>query len=182
MGDVGRGFYVKPDIPEIFKNEVIALADIVTPNQFELEALTGIKTETIEDVRRAIETLHGKGPRVVLVTSYRSRESPAGDGGARIGMLVSDSTGLYHIHTPELPLGAGMAGSGDLTASVFLSRYLEKGEVKPALELATASVFGILEAASRAGNLDSSRLPELPLIQAQKELDAPSHVFQARKL
>ncbi|MDR2535728.1 MAG: pyridoxal kinase, partial [Treponema sp.] len=29
MGDLGRGFYVKPGIPEIFKQEVITLADII---------------------------------------------------------------------------------------------------------------------------------------------------------
>jgi pyridoxine kinase len=181
MGDLGRGFYVKPDIPDMFKHEVIAQADIITPNQFELEALTGIEIENFDQARRAIDMLHEKGPRVVLVTSYRGKENPPENSGeAHIGMLVSDTTGVYHVRTPELPLGAGMAGSGDLTASVFLSRYLETADVKTTLEQTTGSVFGILEAAFRAA--PQSGPPELPLIQAQAELTAPSRVFRARKL
>jgi pyridoxine kinase len=183
MGDVGRGFYVKPGIPDMFKNEVIGLADIVTPNQFELEALTGIKAENFDAARRAIDTLHQKGPRVVLVTSYRGGENPPEHrGAAHIGMLVSDKTGVYHIRTPELPLGAGMAGSGDLTASVFLSRYLETGDIKGTLEMTTGSVFGILKAAAECGPEKPGTPPELPIIRAQEELVSPSSVFQAEKL
>ncbi|GHV94705.1 pyridoxal kinase PdxY [Spirochaetia bacterium] len=203
MGDTGKGFYVKPDIPGIFKDELIPLADIVTPNQFELEALTGIKTETLAGARRAIAALHERGPRIVLVTSFRDNDSaaessamtanvpsPAGSvppsaGGAYISMLASaragDKSVLYRINTPELPLGAGVAGTGDLTASIFLSRYLETGDVKKTLELCTASVYGILEASflkrtAREGPLD------LLIVQAQEELSSPSHVFEAVKL
>jgi pyridoxine kinase len=181
MGDLGRGFYVKPDIPDMFKNEVITLADIVTPNQFELEALTGLKTENLNGARRAIDRLHEKGPRIVLVTSYRGKDGGEDAGDGHIDMLVSDKTGVYRIRTPELPLGAGVAGSGDLTASIFLSRYLETADVKTTLEQTTGSVFGILEAAFRmVPNPSGPR--ELPIIQAQQELTAPSHVFLAHKL
>jgi pyridoxine kinase len=181
MGDLGRGFYVKPDIPDMFKNEVITLADIITPNQFELETLTGLRTENLNDARRAIDTLHEKGPRVVLVTSYRGHD-PEDAQDSHIDMLVSDKTGIYRIRTPELPLGTGVAGSGDLTASVFLSRYLETADVKTTLEQTTGSVFGVLEAAFRAVHPDSSGPRELPIVQAQQELTAPSHIFRAHKL
>jgi pyridoxine kinase len=183
MGDTGRGFYVKPDIPDMFRHEVVALADIVTPNQFELEALTGRKTESLADARRAIESLHEQGPRVVLVTSFRGTDyAPEDSQGGHIDMLVSDKTGVYRIRTPELALGAAVAGSGDLTASVFLSRYLETADVKTTLELTTGSVFGILETAFRALLPSASGPVELPLIQAQDELSSPSRVFQARRL
>jgi pyridoxine kinase len=183
MGDEGRGLYVKPDIPDMFKNEVITLADIITPNQFELETLTGVKAETLEDARRAVDMLHEKGPRVVLVTSYRERRnSPQDSRDGHIDMLVSDKTGIYRIRTPELPLGSGVAGSGDLTASIFLSRYLETADIKAALEQTTGSVFGVMEAAFRTVHPDPSGLRELPIIQAQNELTAPSHKFQAQKL
>jgi pyridoxine kinase len=190
----------------MFKNEVISLADILTPNQFELEALTGIKTENLDNTLRAIEALHAKGPGIVLVTSYRSEVSPAGSGGGvpeggennSISMLVSDKSGVYRISTPELPLGAGVAGTGDLTASVFLSRYLETHDVKRTLELCTASVYGILEASYQArrktatnnvaadgasGSAANNDEPlELLIIQAQQELVSPSRLFEAVKL
>lgn len=75
MGDVGRGFYVKPDIPDIFKKELVPLADIVCPNQFELEALTGITVKNEEDAIKAIKLLHEAGPSVVLVTSFKEKKA-----------------------------------------------------------------------------------------------------------
>jgi len=193
MGDVGRGIYVKPDIPAMFRDELVPLADIVTPNEFELETLTGIGIRGLDDARRAIDALHEKGPRIVLVTSYRGAEL----GDARIGMLASDKSGLYMTQTPELPITTAVAGSGDLTASVFLSRYLETGDARKALELCTASVFGIMEAswqafssacggaaigATTGTDSAASKLMELRIIQAQGELDNPSRLFEARRI
>jgi pyridoxine kinase len=203
MGDIGRGFYVKPDIPDIFRNELVPLADIITPNQFELEALTGLETRDIDNARRAIDMIHEKGPGIVLMTSYHDGKTGGALSGdeRRIGMLASDKSGVYSISTPELPIGAGMAGSGDITASVFLSRYLETGNVKKTLELCTASIYGIIEASWQVQNSkvfsqsrdkfspDSEKtykpgpgLMELRIIQAQKELDTPTHSFEARRL
>jgi pyridoxine kinase len=181
MGDTGRGFYVKPGIPGIFKNELVPLADIVTPNQFELEALTDITTNTINDTLRAVDALHRMGPAAALVTSFRDGSSAA-DGGAHIGMLASDKSGVWRISTPELPLGPGVAGTGDLTTAVFLSRYLETGDLKRTLELCAASVYGILEASFHGRAAAAKGPPELLIVQAQEELVSPSHYFEAVRL
>ena len=183
MGDAGRGFYVKPDIPALFRNVLIPLADVITPNQFELEALTGIEINDINCARKAVDILHEKGAGVVLVTSFLGNSKKG-----QIGMLASGKSGLYSVITPELPIGPGMAGSGDITASIFLSRYLETGDIKKTLELCTASVFGILEASWKSYNNHSGACPieaapmEMKIIQAQSELDSPSNLFQAKKL
>lgn len=178
MGDMGRGFYVKPGIPDIFKNQVITLADIITPNQFELEALSGMDTSSLDDTRKAIDALHAKGPSVILVTSFREGISPLGSlhPGDHIDMLVSNGKEGYRIRTPELPFTTIMAGSGDLTAAVFLSRYLETKDIRQTLELCAASVYGIMEATFKR----KSR--ELLMIQAQEELVAPSSSFKAVRL
>jgi len=138
----------------------------------------------------------------VLVTSYHDGKAdgtPSED--KKISMLASDKSGIYSISTPELPIAIGMAGSGDITTSVFLSRYLETGDVKKTLELCTASIYGIIESSwqfrngkvfSQSGNKfspnsektegEGSRLLELRIIQAQKELDSPTHSFEAHRL
>ena len=184
MGDTGRGFYVRPDIPAFFKDELLPLADIVCPNQFELEALTGISIKNVNDAIAAVNILHAKGVSVVLVTSFRETEG-------KMSMIVSDKINLYKITTPELPLNSGVAGTGDMTSAVFLSRYLETGNIKKTLELCTASVFGILEASYRAAvsaetnsfyNTDNNPHFELKIIDAQEELICPSHHFKAEKL
>jgi pyridoxine kinase len=172
MGDVGRGFYVKPDIPDIFRNELVPIADIVCPNQFELDALTGIDTASPQDAIKAIHKLHEMGPSVVLVTSYREKEH-------EISMLASDQTGIYKITTPHLPIGSSVAGTGDVTTSIFLSRYLETGDLKRTLELCTGSIFGILEVSMFEHNKERETPMELKIIEAQEELNFPSHFFEA---
>jgi pyridoxine kinase len=169
MGDLGRGFYVHEDIPGMFKSETIPLADIITPNQFELDALTSLDSSTLAGARKAIDLIHAMGPRVVLVTSYREQEGMAN----HIEMLASDGNSVYRIRTPELPLGAGMAGSGDVTAALFLSRYLETRSVRNALELTAGSIFGVMDATFKA----NSR--ELLLIASQEELVNPRNRFKA---
>jgi pyridoxine kinase len=177
MGDVGRGFYVKSEIPDVFKDEVIPLADIVTPNQFELNTLTGMNAETLGDVLEGVKRLHAAGPRIILVTSLKTTEMERADS-PEIGMLVSDGKDAYRISTPELYFenSTSMAGSGDLTTSVFLSGYLKTGDIKQALELTAASVYGIMEATHRA----ESR--ELLIIAAQEELKTSTFSFQAVKV
>ncbi|MCL1954800.1 MAG: pyridoxal kinase PdxY [Brevinematales bacterium] len=178
MGDIGRGFYVKPDIPDIFKNELIPLADIVFPNQFELEALTGLNTQTLTDAVKAVNILHEMGPSIVLVTSFREKDG-------ELGMIASDKQKkeIYKINTPELPLGNGVAGTGDMTSAVFLSRFLETKNLKKTLELCTAAVFGVLEKSFKyAASQEKKNLPELKFISAQQELVSPSYSFKADKI
>ena len=169
MGDEGRGFFVKPEIPAIFKNEVIPLADIISPNQFELGVLSGINITNLEDVLNAVKYIHSIGPGIILVTSLKTKDT------SNIGMLVSDGKETYRISTPELYFEDVnfMAGSGDLCTSIFLSRYLENNDICYALEKTASSIFGIMEATQKA----KSR--ELLLITAQDKLVNPSHTFRA---
>jgi len=181
MGDVGRGFYVKPDIPGIFKQKLVPLADIICPNQFELEALTELDTSSLDNAVKAINILHEKGPSIVLVTSFKEKEGERISG--EIGMLASDKNNVYKITTAELPLGSGVAGTGDMTAAIFLSRYLETKNLEKTLELCTASVFGVLEASYKAAPDNKNGLPlELKIIDAQSELACPTHSFKAEKI
>jgi len=175
MGDVGRGFYVKPDIPDIFKKELIPLADIITPNQFELDAITGIKTKNTADTLKAVKLLHEMGPSVVLVTSYKDRKG-------ELSMFASNKKEIYKITTPELPFDKNVAGTGDMTMAIFLSRYLETKNLKKTLELCTASVFGILEASYNAADKKKNVPIDLKIIDNQKELVSPSCSFKAEKI
>jgi len=48
MGDFGRGFFVRPGIPEFMRDEVVPAADVITPNQFELGFLADTETNTLK--------------------------------------------------------------------------------------------------------------------------------------
>ncbi len=52
-------------------DELLALVDIITPNETEAESLTGIAVSSDEDAARAAEALHAKGIGTVLITLGR---------------------------------------------------------------------------------------------------------------
>jgi pyridoxine kinase len=68
MGDNGK-LYVPESLVDIYREQVLPVATVVTPNQFECELLTGIKIECEADARRACMALHSKGPDSVILTS-----------------------------------------------------------------------------------------------------------------
>ena len=49
-------------------DELLALVDIITPNETEAEKLTGIAVTSDEDAARAARVLHDKGIRTVIIT------------------------------------------------------------------------------------------------------------------
>ena len=70
MGDVGPGWYVRAGVPEFYRDHAIAVADIVTPNRFELEWLTGRPVATLAEAGAAAAGLRERGSR------HRPRHQP----------------------------------------------------------------------------------------------------------
>jgi pyridoxine kinase len=170
IGDSGPGIYVRDGIPQFLSALLVPRADIVTPNHFELEHLTGRRCATLGDALAAVAELHGRGPRIVVVTSLAVAETPAD----AIDLLASDGTESLRVRTPRLPLAA--SGAGDLFTAMLLARLLGHRPLGEALALAAASVYGILEKTSAA----SAR--EMLLVEAQDECVAPSHRFDVERI
>jgi len=188
MGDSGRGFYVKPDIPDMFKNELIPLSDITCPNQFEIEYLTGVKIKNVNDALKAVNILHEAGPSVVLLTSFREKEgelcmiaSKKAPDRCNSATYFPQGSAVFKTTTPELPLGDGVAGTGDMTTAVFLSLFLETSDLEKTLSKTTSSVFGILEKSYNISLRENIPL-ELKIIGAQEQFVSPSHTFKADKI
>src|SRR3954447_13666572 len=76
IGDVDRGVFVRPGIPEFLRDHAVPAADIVTPNQFELDYLSGLESATLAAAGEAVSRIQRLGPRVVLVTSLHTHETP----------------------------------------------------------------------------------------------------------
>ncbi len=169
LGDVGRGFFVRPGIPEFMRDRVVPAADLATPNQFELEFLTDSKITTATDLLDAVDALRAMGPRTVLVTSVQTDATPPDI----IEMVAVDDRGAWSVQTPLLPISVN--GAGDATAALFLVHTLADGP-RVALERTASSVFGVLRATHEGGHR------EIALIAAQDELVAPQEAFTARRL
>jgi pyridoxine kinase len=170
IGDTDRGVFVRPGIPEFIKQRLVPAADILTPNQFELEYLAERKTGTFLDLAAAIDAVHDCGPQVVVVTSLQIEETPPDC----IDLVVSDRSDRCRVRTPRLPVIAN--GAGDAMAALFLAHYLQGGSTAEALSLAASSIFGVLSRTAEAG------LSEMLLIEAQEEFVTPRQVFAAHKI
>jgi pyridoxine kinase len=171
IGDVGQGVFVRPGIPEFLRDRALPAADLLTPNGFELEFLTGHPCGTLAEAKRAAAALRGAmapgGPRAVLVTSLRTEETP----GDALDLLAADEAGAFRLRVPLLPVQAN--GAGDVTAALFLYHVLRGHDARGAMEAAAASVHGVLRRTAEAGSA------ELLLVAAQEEFVAPSTRFRA---
>ena len=171
MGDVDGGFYVRPGLPEFFRERAVPAADIVTPNQFELEYLTG---RTIGDLAGALDAataVRALGPKVVLLTSLIRPDAPKD----RIELLVSTSAGAWCVATPLLPIAVN--GAGDAVAALFLAHWLKTGgNPAAALSAAASAIYAVLKETHARGER------EIQLVAAQDELVAPRELFRAERV
>lgn len=165
MGDTGRGVYVRPGIPDFMRDQAVPAADILTPNQFELDALTGLPTGTLDEAKRAVLALQARGPRVVLVTSLVTDATPAD----AIDLLAGEGGKFWILRTPRLSLD--VSGAGDCIAALFFVHYARTGSAALALGMAGASVYGLLRRTAEAGSR------EILTVAAQDEFVSPSETF-----
>ncbi|MBZ6075276.1 pyridoxal kinase PdxY [Microvirga puerhi] len=170
IGDVGRGVFVRPGIPEFMKEQAVPAADIITPNQFELDYLSGIATETLASVKEAVAAVHLLGPKVVLVTSVVSRETPDDC----VDLIAGQGGRFWRVRTPRLSLSVN--GAGDAIAALFFVHYARTLSAAKALEEASASVFGLLKRTEEAGSR------EILTIAAQDEFIAPTYRYPAEEV
>jgi pyridoxine kinase len=170
IGDTGRGIFVRAGIPELISSRVLPAADIITPNQFELEYLSGGRITNAAAARASLARIHERGPRVILITSLHLDDTPPD----AIDIVASEAGAIWRARTPRLDISPN--GAGDCIAALFFVHWLATRSARLALERAVASIFGLLARTAAA----KSR--ELLLVAAQNEFAAPSRAFEAQLL
>ena len=164
IGDVGRNVFVQPGVAEFMRDRAVPAADIVTPNHFELDHLTGRTTTSLAEALAAVEAFRAMGPRIVLVTSLMTRTN---------ARRRDRSAGLRR----HRPLPAAHAEAADLGQRrgrrhrrAVLRALPASGSAAEALSRAASAVFGVLQRTADAG------AREILLIEAQDELVKPSRI------
>jgi pyridoxine kinase len=170
MGDVGRGMFVRPGIPEFMRDTVVPAADIITPNHFELDFLAGVTTSSMAEVLAAVDVVRSRGPRDVLVTSVLVDDTPPDS----IDVVAVSDAGAWAVTTPLLPITPN--GCGDVTAALYLAHLATTGTPARALSLTTSTVYAILERTLAAGTR------EIQLVAAQDAIASPPEQFAVRQL
>jgi pyridoxine kinase len=171
LGDVDTGIYVKPGIDVFFRERAIPAADLVTPNHFELEHLTGATVSTMREALAAARSLL-KGPRLALITSLRRADAP----GHQVEMVAVSRDAAWRVATPLIGFDIAPNGTGDMVAALFSAHWIASGDVAAALGQAASSIFAVLEATRAMGER------ELQLVAAQDRMIAPQRHFTAEKL
>eukprot|EP00804_Cyclotella_cryptica_P004782 CCRYP_004882-RA/>CCRYP_004882-RA protein AED:0.07 eAED:0.07 QI:239/0.66/0.5/1/0.66/0.5/4/250/297 len=139
LGDGNPGtFYVPIELVDIYRQHVLPMADVITPNQFETEQLTGISIQTIKDAQHACGVLHNIGVPLVLITSITFPEdycggqndnlkNPPANSIAMFASLRNCTVGdgndcadeQYILYTPLI--SGQYTGTGDICAALFLA-------------------------------------------------------------
>lgn len=164
IGDKG-GLYVAEALATGIRDRLLPLADIATPNRYELEWLAGAMAD---DMRATMAAALGLGPATMLVTS-----APAMMANGTGNMLVTQTQALLAEHrTVERPPN----GLGDLSAAVFLARLLAGHTPSKALQSTTAAVYEILARTSKRGG------DELQLETDAQSLSHPMAMVELRTL
>jgi pyridoxine kinase len=164
IGDEG-GLYVPEATATAIRDQLMPLADIVTPNRFELAWLTKTKLDDNQAIMSAADTL---AAATVIATSAIP--------------MMTGSTGNLLINAQETVMAEHRLvdgptnGLGDLTAALFLARRLMGDSNEKALRHTTAAVFETLARAAKRGS------DELMLASDAGALSHPMAMVQMRRM
>ncbi len=149
LGDDPKGLYVEERAAQEIRDRLCPLADIITPNRFELQWLSNKPVTSETDAIHAARRL--KCSRV-LATS-----TPCEQINRLSNCLLADNHSLRSVVER---LADAPHGTGDLMAALFLSHLIRGQDDHQAVGLATASVEAVLQA--------SENSDELCLIESQE--------------
>ncbi|XP_058748100.1 pyridoxal kinase [Vicia villosa] len=179
LGDEGK-LYVPEELVTVYRERVVPLASMLTPNQFEAELLTGLRIQSEEDGRRACNLLHAVGPSKVIITSINI------DGKLLlIGSNLKEkgqTPKQFKIPIPKIE--AYFTGTGDLMTALLLGwSNKHPDNLEKAAELAVSSLQALLQRTLNdyklAGHDPKSSSLEIRLIQSQDDIRSPEIKFKA---
>jgi len=110
--------FVKPEVLDFFKTHL--RADIITPNQFEAETLSGRAISDRAELKRAADYFHALGVKIVVITGVKLPDLFD----HAMAVVVSQQGQLHAIKTQEFDFAKPPNGTGDLFSAVFLGSYL----------------------------------------------------------
>uniref|UniRef100_A0ACD5XLU9 Uncharacterized protein n=1 Tax=Avena sativa TaxID=4498 RepID=A0ACD5XLU9_AVESA len=180
LGDEGK-LYVPQELISVYQQKVVPVASMLTPNQFEVELLTGLRITCEQDGLKACNILHSAGPRKVIITSALIQDKLLLIGSYK---KTEEPPEQFKIEIPKIP--AYFTGTGDLTTALLLgwsNKYPDN--LEKAAELAVSSLQALLrrtvEDYKRAGFDPSTSSLEIRLIQSQDEIKSPQVTCNAVK-
>ncbi|XP_023818828.1 pyridoxal kinase-like isoform X2 [Oryzias latipes] len=190
LGDHGS-MYVPQNLYPVYKNKVVPVADIITPNQFEAELLTGKNISTQKDAVEVMDLLHAMGPDTVVITSS---DLPPRLGDRFLVSLGSQrhvrpdgsrTTQRVRIEVPKVD--AVFVGTGDLFAAMLLAwTHHHPNDLKTACEKTFSVMHHVIQRTisfahelAGPGRRPSPPQLELRMVQSKADIEDPAIVTEA---
>ncbi|MDO8911187.1 MAG: bifunctional hydroxymethylpyrimidine kinase/phosphomethylpyrimidine kinase [Phenylobacterium sp.] len=162
IGDAGKGLYVAADVADAVIGELVPRADIVAPNAWELQRMTGAETR---DPTQALHAARLLG-RPVMVSSVQR--------GGEIGVIYADKKEAWLAAHPRAD--SAPKGTGDLLSALFGAALIDGLTTSYALARA---VGGVAETISAAQIWNAA---ELPVVAMAQRLKAASPTVRMERL
>ncbi|XP_067299490.1 pyridoxal (pyridoxine, vitamin B6) kinase a [Pseudorasbora parva] len=190
LGDNGA-MYVPENLLPIYRNKVVPVADIITPNQFEAELLTGRSISTEKDAVEVMNMLHSMGPDTVVITSS-DLPSPLGDQylvalGSQKRVRADGTIVTQQIRMDITRVDAVFVGTGDLFAAMLLAwTHHHPNDLKTACEKTASVMHHVIKRtityAKEVAGPDRKPSPaqlELRMVQSKADIEDPAIVLNA---
>jgi len=185
MGDHGS-MYVPEVLLPVYKENILPIADILTPNQFEAELLTGKKITSEEEALEVMSLLHDAGPHTVVITSS---DLPSPRGQDYLVALGSQRRGgcVQRVRMDIAREDAVFVGTGDLFAALLLAwTHTHPDDLKTACEKTVSTMQHVIKRTmEHAHSVCGSRRPsaaelELRMIQSKNDIERPDITIRAQ--
>ena len=124
MGDADCGLFAAPGLPEMFRDRLCPLANIMTPNQFELGWLTLTEINNLDDLTTAALALSAARSATVVVTGAQLSDTASDV----VTTVAVEGVCAWRVTTPKLAVAP--PGTGDLFAALFVASLI-RGSTMP---------------------------------------------------
>ena len=172
MGDVGRGVFVRPGIPEFLRKRALSQASVITPNHYEFELLCGGPLTTVQAATQAARTMLGhmydSQSALIVITSLRTDDLPTD----QLATLAVTADKAWLVQTPYTDLHPLPNGMGDVFSAVLLGHLIQGKAVPDAASQAVSTLYALVSS-TVSGQRD------LPLVACRDQITQPTRTFAA---
>ncbi|QPF88824.1 pyridoxal kinase [Bradyrhizobium commune] len=154
IGDDGR-VYVADGILDVVRHRLLPAASMITPNQFELELLSGVTVVDPDALRSAAAAIAGQRRIDIVATGCTLADTPEG----QVETVLCADGRLSRFATPLLPIRP--YGTGDLLAGLIAAHLAKGTATEAAVRLAVETIFAVLVRTQEAA-ASEMRLVPLP--------------------
>ncbi len=165
MGAPDKGCIVSEGVSEKLLNTLIPIADVITPNQFELSQFTQIEINNLDDAVTACKKAMDLGIKIVLVKHLYSVSDD------KFTMMLGYQGQCYIVQRPNLRFEKPLVGVGDLISSLFTAALLNGMPPVEAFSYCNAASYAVVK---KTYDLKEW---ELQIIAAQESMVAPEETF-----